>query len=77
MSKKKLSRAKMCRKVLAAIQEYPGCKDVKEVASRRWLILPQPVFGESPLSIAGVLRSRRPTMLHGMFNKSFGNNMIC
>jgi hypothetical protein len=32
MSKKKLSRAKMCRKVLAAIQEYPGCKDVKEVA---------------------------------------------
>jgi hypothetical protein len=32
MSKKKLSRTKMCRKVLAAIQEYPGCKDVKEVA---------------------------------------------
>jgi hypothetical protein len=32
MSKKKLSRAKMCRKVLAAIQEYSGCKDVKEVA---------------------------------------------
>jgi hypothetical protein len=32
MSKKKLSRAKMCRKVLAAIQEYPGCKDIKEVA---------------------------------------------
>ena len=31
MSKKKLSRAKMCRKVLTAIREYPGCKDVKEV----------------------------------------------
>ena len=32
MSKRKLSRAKMCSEVLAAIQEYPGCKDVKEVA---------------------------------------------
>jgi hypothetical protein len=32
MPKKKLSRAKMCKEVLAAIQEYPGCKAVKEVA---------------------------------------------
>jgi hypothetical protein len=31
MQKIKLSRVKMCRKVLAAIQEYPGCKAVKEV----------------------------------------------
>jgi hypothetical protein len=32
MAKTKLSRAKMCKKILAAIQEYPGCKDVKEVS---------------------------------------------
>jgi hypothetical protein len=32
MPKTKLSRAKMCRKVRAAIQEYPGCKAVKKVA---------------------------------------------
>ena len=31
MPKKKLSRAKMCKKVLAAIRDYPGCKAVKEV----------------------------------------------
>ena len=31
MPKKKLSRAKMCKNVLAAIREYPGCKAVKEV----------------------------------------------
>jgi hypothetical protein len=32
MAKTKLSRAKICKKILAAIQEYPGCKDVKEVS---------------------------------------------
>ena len=32
MAKTKLSRAKMCKKILAAIQEYPGCKGVKEVS---------------------------------------------
>ena len=32
MGKTKLSRAKMCKKMLEAIQEYPGCKDVKEVS---------------------------------------------
>jgi hypothetical protein len=31
MNKTKLSRAKMSKKALAAIQEYPGCKAVKEV----------------------------------------------
>ena len=31
MPKTKLSRAKMCRNVFAAIQEYPGCKAAKEV----------------------------------------------
>ncbi|MCU1294323.1 MAG: hypothetical protein JWP08_3173 [Bryobacterales bacterium] len=32
MFKTKLSQAKMCEKVLAAIQEYPGCNAVKEVS---------------------------------------------
>jgi hypothetical protein len=32
MPKMKLSRAKLCRKLLAAIQDYPGCKAVKEVS---------------------------------------------
>lgn len=32
MPKTKMSREKLCRQILAAIQEYPGCKDVKEVS---------------------------------------------
>jgi hypothetical protein len=32
MAKTKLSRAKMSKKILAAIQQYPGCKGVKEVS---------------------------------------------
>jgi hypothetical protein len=32
MSITKLSRTKMCSKILAAIQKYPGCKAVKEVS---------------------------------------------
>jgi hypothetical protein len=32
MAKTKLSRAKMCKKILAAIQDYPGCKGIKEVS---------------------------------------------
>jgi hypothetical protein len=32
MPKMKLSRAKLCRKILTAIQGYPGCKDVKEAS---------------------------------------------
>jgi hypothetical protein len=32
MAKTKLSRAQMGKKILAAIQEYPGCKDVKKVS---------------------------------------------
>jgi hypothetical protein len=76
MSKTKLSRAKMGRKV-AAIQAYPGCKAVKEVAISEVAIQPQTVSGESQSSIVGASKSKRPTTLHGMFKTSFGNNMIC
>jgi hypothetical protein len=77
MSKTKLSRAKMCRKVLAAIQEYPGCKAVKEITISEVADTAADSVWRVTVIDSGVSRSKRPTTLHGMFKKSFGNNMIC
>lgn len=32
MPRTKLSRAQMCEKILAAIREHPGCRNVREVS---------------------------------------------
>ena len=77
MAKTKLSRAKMCKKILAAIQEYPGCKDVKEVSVAEVADTAAKSIWRVTVVDSGVLKSKRPTTLRGMFNKSFGNNMNC
>jgi uncharacterized protein (DUF342 family) len=73
MPKKKLSRAKMCKEeVLAAIQEYPSCKAVKEVAISE--VAADSVWRVTS-SIVEASSSKRPTTLYGMLKTSFGNNM--
>jgi hypothetical protein len=62
---------------IAAVQEYPGCKDVREVSVAEIADIAAKTIWRVSVSDSGVSRSRKPIMLPGTFSESFGNNMIC
>lgn len=64
----------MCKKI-AAIHEYPGCKDVKEVSVAEIADTAAERIWRVSVIDSGASRLRRPIMLPGKFRKSFENNM--